>query len=65
MPIRQSNHVTGYLNIEVAYTLIQHKSSINQLAIPFPEMGYSTEAPLFRYAIGILLESGYDAQAVN
>lgn len=66
MPTVQTNHVTGYLNSDIAYTLIQPESSTtNRLAILLPGMGYTTEAPLFRYTIGLLLEAGYGVVEVH
>lgn len=61
----QTNHVTGHLHSDIAYTLIQPESSTNRLAILLPGMGYTTEAPLFRYTIGLLLEAGYDVAALH
>ena len=66
MPTVQTNHVTGYLNSDIAYTIIQPESSTtNRLAILLPGMGYTTEAPLFRYTIGLLLEAGYGVVEVH
>ncbi|WOD65301.1 alpha/beta hydrolase (plasmid) [Niallia taxi] len=52
-------------NKKVAFTIFKHEEQPNSLAIIFPGVGYTAQAPLLHYSCGIYFKKGYDILQVN
>lgn len=58
--------VQGYKDRKISYTLLSKaESNISGLAIIFPGQGYTAQAPLLYYSMGIYLNQNYDVLQVN
>ncbi|GGI10832.1 hypothetical protein [Gottfriedia solisilvae] len=52
-------------NKNIPYTFYKHDEKSNCLAIILPGTGYTTESPLLRYTIQILIKKDIDVLHVN
>ncbi|GIO61445.1 alpha/beta hydrolase [Paenibacillus cineris] len=58
--------VQGYKDRKISYTLLSKaESNTSGLAIIFPGQGYTAQAPLLYYSMGIYLNQNYDVLQVN
>lgn len=60
-----ADHVSGYRNLPLSYTLINNGENSGKLAIIFPGQGYTVQGPLLHYSTGIYLSKSYDVLHVN